>query len=252
METRPGTDRDASYDPTAQSSTLEKASLVEDFIDIFYAPSSVFARRERSSFWMHLFVITVISALFAFANRSVFEQIFDVEFQRGAARAMADNPRITPEMMATQRSISGKVAGVIQYLYVPVLVFLVGLLVWGAGRGVGAKIRYEQAALIVTLAFIPRLVQALLTTVQMLLTDTSSITSMFSLSFSPARFMDPDTTNRVLLGLMGRLDLFVLWSTALLAVGIAVMGKVPKARAALAAAIVWLVATLGQVFSSGT
>jgi hypothetical protein len=27
---------------------------------------------------------------------------------------------------------------------------------------------------------------------------------------------------------------------------------VPKARAALAAAIVWLVATLGQVFSSGT
>jgi hypothetical protein len=252
METRPGTDRGASYDPSVPSSTPEKASLVEDFIDIFYAPSSVYARRERSSFWMHLLVITVISALFAFANRSVFDQIFDVEFQRGAAKAMADNPRITPEMMETQRNISGKVAGVIQYLYVPVLVFLVGLMVWGAARVVGAKIRYGQAALIVTLAIIPRLLQALLTTVQMLLTDTSSITSMHSLSFSPARFMDPDTTNRVLLGVMGRLDLFTLWATVLIGIGIAVIGKVPKTRAMLAAGIVWLVATLGQVFSSGT
>jgi hypothetical protein len=56
--------------------------------------------------------------------------------------------------------------------------------------------------------------------------------------------MDPDTTNRALLGLMGRLDLFTLWTTVLIAIGIAVIGKVPRARAAIASGLVWLVPTL--------
>jgi hypothetical protein len=244
MEAPPGSDRGAAYSPAAQTPAPEKASLVEDFIDIFYAPSSVFARREKSSFWPHLLVVTLIAGLFAFANRSVFEQIFDVEFQRGISKAMAENPQITEEIADQQRAISSKIAGLFQYMGAPTLIFLTALLVWGAARVVSAKITYGQAALIMTLAFIPRLVQALLTTVQMLLMDTSTITSMHSLSFSPARFMDPDTQNRVLLGLMGRLDLFTIWATVLIAIGIAVIGKVTKTKAAIAAGVVWLVASL--------
>lgn len=244
MESRPGTDRGATNEPSVQSPALEKASIVEDFIDIFYAPSSVYARREKSGFWMHLLIITVIAALFAFANRGVFDQIFDVEFQRGAAKAMAGNPQITAEMMDGQRKMSSTVAGSLQYIGAPMLIFIVALLVWGAARALSAKITYGQAVMIMTLAFVPRLVQALLTTVQMLLMDTSNIRSMHTLGFSPARFMDPDSSNRVLLGFMGRLDLFTLWVTLLIGIGIAVMGKVPRAKGLIAAGIVWLVATL--------
>ena len=107
-----------------------------------------------------------------------------------------------------------------------------------------AKITYQQAVLIMTLAFVPRLIQYLLTTVQMLFMDTAAVTSMHTLSFSPARFMDPDTPNRVLLGLMGRLDLFTIWVTILIGIGIAVMGKVPRAKGLIAAGVIWLLASL--------
>jgi hypothetical protein len=244
METRPGTDRGAAYDPSVTPAAPEQASLVEDFIDIFYAPSTVFARRVQSGFWAHLLVVTLIAALFAFANRGVFDQIFDAEFQRGAAKAMEGNPQITADMMATQRNISSKVAGFFQYIGAPLLIFVVAILIWIVARITKARITYQQAVLIMTLAFIPRLIQYLLTTVQMLFMDTATVTSMHSLSFSPARFMDPDTPNRMLLGLMGRLDLFTIWVTILIGIGIAVMGKVPKSRGLIAAAIIWLVASL--------
>ena len=43
MEHRPG----SAHDATAGLATTDKASVWEDFLDIFYAPSSVFARREH-------------------------------------------------------------------------------------------------------------------------------------------------------------------------------------------------------------
>lgn len=244
---RPGTGSGAPYDSSADvtlKTEPEKASIVEDFIDIFYAPSTVFARRASGSFWMHLLIIAVIAGLFAFANRAVISQIFDVEFTRQTAKVMAENPRVTPEMMAGQRKISESIASFVGYIGTPIIIFLVAAFTWLAAKIMSAKVTYEQAVLIVTLAWIPRLVQSLLTTVQMLLMDTSSVTSMHSLSFSPARFMDADTAQRQLLGLMGRLDLFTLWVTLLIGIGIAVIGKVPRARAFAAAAMVWAVGTL--------
>jgi hypothetical protein len=243
METRSGTGPGAAYDPTVKPAP-EKASVVEDFIDIFYAPSTVYARRETSGFWVHWLIVTVIAGLFAFANRAVFEQIFDAEFSRAAAKQMADNPRITQDIMDQQKRISSSIAGFFQYIGTPFLIFLVGVLAWVASKIVKAKVGLTQAVMIVTLAFVPRLIQYLLTTVQMLFMDTTSVTSMHTLSFSPARFMDPDTPNRVMLGLMGRLDLFTLWVTILIGIGIAVMGKVPRSKGLIAAFLVWLVGTL--------
>lgn len=244
---RPDTDRGASYSPTpdgGQPSAPEKASVVEDFIDIFYAPSTVFARREKSGYGIPLLIITVISALFAFASRSITSAIFDVEFQRGAATAMAADPRITEELMNRQRGVMEVVATAGTYIGTPIMIFLVAVLVWVIVKLFQAKLTYQQAVLVVTFAWIPRLVGGLLTTVQALLMDPTTITSMHSVGYSPARFMDPDTTQRQLLGIMGRLDLFTIWVTVLIGIGIAVIGKVPRARGLAAAGIAWLVGTL--------
>ena len=47
----------------------EKASLWEDFIEIFFAPSAVFARRRDGRFWLALIVYTLlIGAFFAGAS----------------------------------------------------------------------------------------------------------------------------------------------------------------------------------------
>lgn len=247
METRPDTERGATYDPSVQSPAPEKASLVEDFIDIFYAPSRVFARRIHSGFWMHLIVVAVIAGLFAFANRGVFEQIFDAEFSRGAARMTAD-PRITQDMIDQQRKISAGVASFFQYVGTPVMILFVALVAWGVARVMSIKLTFRQLAMVVTLAFIPRLISFLLITVQMLFMDTTTLTSFFALSYSPARFMDPDAPNRMMLALVSRIDVFILWSTVLIAIGVATMGKVSRGKGFAVAGIVWLVGAVPLLF----
>jgi hypothetical protein len=47
-----------------------------------------------------------------------------------------------------------------------------------------------------------------------------------------------------MLSLLTRFDLFTIWATVLLAIGLAVVAKIPKSRAAMAAALVWVIGGL--------
>jgi hypothetical protein len=77
-----------------------------------------------------------------------------------------------------------------------------------------------------------------------------SLTSVNSVSLSLARFMDPDHASAVLIALASRVDVFTIWVTVLLAIGLHVVGKIPKQQAAIAAAITWVVGALPAVFGA--
>jgi len=47
-----------------------------------------------------------------------------------------------------------------------------------------------------------------------------------------------------LLGLVGRIDVFTIWVTILLAIGLAVTGKIPRSRAAIAGVLMWVLGAL--------
>jgi hypothetical protein len=79
--------------------------------------------------------------------------------------------------------------------------------------------------------------------------DTSNVTNAFSLSASPARFMNPDATNPKLFALLGSLDLFVIWYMVLIGIGIAVIAKVPRSRGYAVAATVFVVTTIPLLFA---
>jgi hypothetical protein len=244
--TRPGTDHGASYTPKSDATgpAPAKASLIEDFLEIFYAPSRVYARRFGSGFGVPVLVVALISAVFAFANRSVTSAIFDAEFIRRTAETIAKNPQITQEMMNQQRGISEAIGGAIFYVAMPILIFVVGFFIWIAAKMVSAKVTYESAVVIAAFAQIPRLLGSLLTTVQGLVMDTTTITSQHSVGFSPARFMNPDTTQRQILDVVGRFDIFTLWATLLIGIGVAVIAKVPRSKGYAAAGIVWGIVTV--------
>lgn len=248
METRPGTGPGATNDSGTTSPPPEKASVVEDFIDVFHAPSSVFARRTHSGFGLHLLIVSVIAAAFAFANRGIMSQIFDAESSRRATKMMADNPQLTQEMLEQARAMQMGVANFFGYIGTPILLLFMALFVWLFARVVSAKISYGQSALIATIAFIPRLLGLLVITAQVVLMDTTTVDNLFSLSLSPARFMDPDTANPRLFGLAGSFEVFSIWSTVLVGIGIAVMGKVTKARGFIAAAILFVLGTIPLLF----
>jgi hypothetical protein len=46
---------------------------------------------------------------------------------------------------------------------------------------------------------------------------------------------------------VGRLDVFTLWVTVLIAIGLAVTGKISRGKAAVAAAIVWVIGALPTI-----
>lgn len=237
-------------DSARPSPAPETANLFEDFIDIFYAPSIVYARRQLSSFWPYFFAVSLIAAGFQFASRSISSAVFDAEFSRNMAQAMAKNPRLTEEMVSQQRGMMESISSIGFYFATPILILFAAILIWIGAKVVGAKITFDRAMLISGIAQIPRLLGMLLTTIQgILMTDTSSITSMHSVGYSPARFMDPDSVPPQVLNLIGRFDIFTLWVTFLLGVGVAVIAKVPRNKGLAAGAVAWGIASLLTVVS---
>ena len=69
----------------------------------------------------------------------------------------------------------------------------------------------------------------------------------FKFGFSPARFMDPDSASKAALAIAGRFDLFTIWLTILIGIGIAIIGKVPRTKGYVAAAIVFVIGSLFPV-----
>ncbi|HYC49791.1 MAG TPA: Yip1 family protein [Gemmatimonadaceae bacterium] len=245
METRNGAAPTQSYDPSASPPADSKASVFEDFIDIFHAPSQVFARRARQGFGLHMLLVSLLAAAFAFANRGYMTQMFGAEADRTAAKMMADNPRITPEMLEQSRSMQEGAGMVFGYIGTPLIILVMALFAWLLARFVaGARISYGQAALITTLAWIPRLVGMFVTTVQVALMDTSTKNGMFDLAVTPARFMDAEASNPKLYGLAGSFELFSVWSLILIGIGIAVVGNVPRSKGYIAAAILFILGTI--------
>jgi hypothetical protein len=234
--------------PTVPMNPPDKASVFEDFIDIFYAPSNVFTRREKSGYGMQLLIVCVLAALFAFATRSISAQIFDVEFQRGAAKAIAQNPQITMDQMNNMRGIQEKIFGFASYIFTPLGIFILALFTWVSAKIVSAKLSYEQTVMIVTLAWVPRLVGQLVVTVQGLLMDTSTITSMYDVMVSPARFMNSETGNAKVIALLGNIEVFSIWYAVLVGIGIATIAKVPRSKGYAAAAIVFVVTSIPSLF----
>jgi hypothetical protein len=117
-------------------------------------------------------------------------------------------------------------------------------MLWACGKLFEAKETLTQATMVAAFAFMPRIIEGLVVAVQGLLLDPSSFTGRWRVSLGVGRFLDPDATSPALLALVGRLDVFTIWVTVLLAIGLAVTGRIPRVRAAMAAALVWLLGAL--------
>lgn len=217
------------------------ASLWEDFIDIFYAPSSVFERRRGAQWWPVLVILAVVLAALFFLWHRTMPSVFALETQRQmASRAQ----QMTPEQMQNATRLGG-ILGTLGILIVfPIGVFLIALLLWGLGRAFGAAVTLGSMMLVATYAQIVRVLQYLAGIVQGLLLDVGHMDSIHDVSLGLDRFMNQPDVSAPLLALASRVELFTLWATVLLAIGLHVVGRVPKARAYAVAFLVWALATL--------
>jgi hypothetical protein len=222
----------------------EKAGLWEDFVDIFYTPSSVFARRSDGKFGMALLFLVVVGTVLFFLTKNATQPIMDAEFTRQSAKMLRENPNMTAEQLSQGRGFFEMFAPVLFAVSLTLSIFGTGLVLWLVGKLFDAKESAAAAIMIATYSEVPRLVQILTNAAQGLVMSPEKLNSMNSVGFNLARFMDPDHASAVMIALASRLDLFTIWVTVLLAIGLHVVGKIPKQQAGIAAAITWVVGAL--------
>jgi hypothetical protein len=225
-------------------------SVWEDFIDIWYTPAAVFARRERGNAWIPLLVVTLVVGGLFLLNARLLEPIFDAEFERGMAAAMRSNPQLTPEMAQQGRAVGVVIAKVGAFVFVPIAILFIGLAVWLLGKIVGAAESFGTAMVVAAYSYVPRVLEGLISGVQGFLLDPASMDGRYRVSLGAGRFLDPDTTSPLLLAVLGRVDVFTIWVTVLLAIGLSVTGKVSRANAGIVAALVWVVGALPGVMQA--
>jgi len=221
-----------------------KPSFFEDVIDVFFNPAAVFRRRADKSPWPAILTCAVLSAIVAIATYNALSPAFDAEFARSSAKAIKANPQITQEMMDKGRGFGEMSVKYGSIIIVPIVIFVLGVVAWLVGKLVGAKQTFNAAIVVVAYAFFVRVLGNIIMGVEGLVMDPSKMTGLSSLAISPARFMNPDTASAMSLAIAGRLDLFVLWSTILIAVGLYVTGKVSRNKAVVFGILLWLVGSL--------
>lgn len=221
-----------------------QASLWEDFIDIFTSPRQVFARREGSGFALPLIIITVLFAILIIGTKPLAQPAIDAEMARGMARALRAHPEITAAQMQQQQAIGDKIGVYVLIILFPIMAMLTGFVLWLVGKLFDAKEAPGVAMMVATYAFFPKLLGTVAGALIAYFSSPDYLNGMARLTLGPGALLDPETTSPVLMAMVTRLDVFTIWETILLAIGLQVTGKVSKNSSYVAAAIVWLLGAL--------
>jgi hypothetical protein len=235
---------------TVAGAQAQRAAIWEDFIDIFFAPSSVFARRTNGSVWAPLLVVTIALGALVYLNSGVLQPMMEAEFNRGMAAAMRSNPRFTPEMADRFRETGIRIAQFAGFVFVPIAILATGTALWLIGKLFEAKQAYRAALVVAAYSYVPKILEAVIQGAQGLLLDPAQLNGRYRITLGVGRFLDPDSTSQLLLAIVGRIDVFTIWVTILLAIGLSVTGGISRSRAFLAAPLIWAVGAVPVVLQA--
>jgi hypothetical protein len=225
----------------------EQAARWEDFVDVFFAPTDLFARRKDESWVKPFLLLAAVSIVLYYIFLPIGGQLWEAAMAENApANASAEQLQQSAKFM----KYLGGIFMLFGYFFI-VLVTAVGLKLGSAVLEPSAK--WREAFLIATFAMYVAVVQQIAVTISVFFASQSGNVSMTDSSFGPMRFM-PDA-DPVMKALLGRFDLFAIWSLVLCAIGLTVVVGMPRVKAFATAAIAWLVVTLpavvGAIFSAG-
>lgn len=217
------------------------ASLVEDCIDIWFAPSTVFARRQGGA-WGPFLVASVLLCLLFYAAMGSMQGIFDTQLAKALADMQAKSPQLSDAQLA---QVQGAMEASIQYgalVAIPAVIVVIGVMVWLAATLLGGTLSLGGGIMVASFAYLPKAVDLLAFIAQSFVLD-GGATAQFQYSVGIGRFLDP-AMNPGLYSLLGRVDLFNIWVTVLITLGLMHSAKVERPKAIGAGAAIWLVGGL--------
>jgi hypothetical protein len=234
---------------TVSHEPAPKTNLLEDFIDLFGSPSTVFTRRVNAGALGPFLLTCALLISLSLVNRGVISNVMEAATAKKTQEALQSG-KVTQAQIDQGAAIQKKILGLLPVLtavFLPVTLVVFALCAWLVGKAFGSTLTFGGALMICSFAWVPRAVEQVLLSVQVIFIDPSTITSMSQVNLGVARFLDHATTSPKLLALTGRIDPFSLWSSALLALGFIAVGKLEKGKGWAAAGALWVLATLVAV-----
>lgn len=226
------------------------ASVMDDILEIFYAPSRVFARRrDNPKFWAAFFILSILFAIGMWVMMRNYADVLDIQIRRQMDAQMAKNPQMTAEMAEKGRHMGQMFAPIGAVLVGVISTLILGLGVWLVGKLFDSKADLRHGMMIATFASFPKILDLIIGAVLALVMGTGGITNMMASGPSLARFA-PSTVSPAMLALLSRFSIGTIWATILIAIGLHVAGRMLKGRAYAAAIVLWLIGTGLAAFSA--
>lgn len=212
------------------------ASRWEDYIDVFFSPTELFRRRAHDAVAPPLLTLLGLSVVFYLVLLPANLMVMRV--------SVADNPQAAEMMAGRVGTIMAAVGAIGQPLmYLLILSFTAGLL-WIVGRFADVRIEFSRALLITTYGGFIFLLAQIAAGVLIMVLGEGNVDIVRSMSFGPLRFIGDEDMNKLALALLGRIDVFAIWQAVIWGIGLRVVYNLSTQRAALIAAVVWLLTTV--------
>lgn len=226
--------------PAPEPVRLSQAARI---VDTFIAPRKTFADIRRSAMWWVPFLLmTLIGwSLVYVAEQKIGLQKLVANDMHARPKAEERFEKATPEQQQQQITITG----VIYYVAIPAFTLVIWLVMAGLQFGTfkfvaNADISYSRSLAVVVYAGLPVVLKNLLATVSVLAgASPDGFTLSNPIASNPGYFMDA-ANNPLWYFIASQVDVFLLWTLALTAIGFATAGKV-KMGTSFAIVIGWWV-----------
>jgi len=234
----------ASPDLTAPLSETQRV------VDTFVAPSKTFTDiLRKATFWGPLLILILVAVGFSFGvqQKVGWDKVFENNMHQQPSRE-EQFEKLSADQQATQKAVGVKITEVITYCYpVIILIFtaIFALLIWVTANFIfGGSAKFGQV-------FAVNMYANLVMNIKYLL----AIVALFA-GLAPDSFLiqNPVGTNvgyflstdapKWLAALCAHLDLFEIWSVLLTTLGISIVAKVSRGKAAAAVIGWWLIFVL--------
>jgi len=230
--------------PTPEAAPLSQGARL---VDTFIAPSKTFTDlRRNAQWWLPFLLMTVVGwgLVYVSEQKIGVQKMVENELQ-ARPRAEARYEQATPE----QRQKQVIVTGIVYYIAIPVFTLVIWLVMAGLQFGTfkfgaNADISYSKSLAVVVYAGLPMVLRHLLAIVSVLAgASADGFTLNNPVASNPAYFMNA-ADSPFWYFLASQLDIFLLWTLALTAIGFATTGKVKMGTSFAIVIGWWVVITL--------
>jgi hypothetical protein len=229
----------------------DEPGVLDDLLEIFTSPAKVFARRAKGGGGLAFIVVSLVLGGLLYSGKNVMEPIMEAQMRKGMATAQARNPQMTAQQLEAGIAMQKKLMPVFMVLGAPIALFGLGLLIWVVAKVFGAAVTFGFSMVIASLAYVPRIIGAIITDIQgLMMSDTSHLVNPSQLSIGPARFLDPATSSELALAVATRFDLLTIWVTVLVGIAYASGGKLDRNKAIAAGVTLWVLGGLPALWGA--